>query len=227
MVAVQGMVSATSDTPFLRMRTDEASRLLQTRATNNPTMLRMNPMLHQSSGTLSLVRWGVVCVTAATCGLAAGQGQPAENAAVTARFEVTGQTLARLDNPEQGNTRVEAVGWSGRGSNSFGVGVGSTLERMAPAPRPAEQMQASMDVGVRWRSEVNSRQRVDVAAWRAVSGEVDERPAVTTRVEMQFASPRSASFAELGAVGMQLNGGSRVTLKISKGRPMFYYRSKF
>ena len=156
-----------------------------------------------------------------------GQDHAGDASAVNPRFELTGQPAVRLDGPEQGSTRLEAVGWAGRGSNSFGVAVGSTLDRSVTTARPAEPLQPSMDVGVRWRSEVNQRHRVDVAAWRAVSGEVDERRAVTTRVEMQFAAPRSKSFAELGAVGMQLSGDSRVTLKIRKGRPMFYYRSKF
>ena len=187
----------------------------------------MNPMLHRSSGIRWPVPWGAACTATLACGMAAGQGLATDAVPVTPRFELTGQTLLRVDGPEQRNTRLEAVGWAGRGSNSFVVALGSTLERSAPTPRQAEQAQASMDVGVRWRSEVNARQRVDVAAWRAVSSEDDERPAVTTRVEMQFAAPRSKSFAELGAIGMQLSGDSRVTLKIRKGRPMFYYRSKF
>jgi hypothetical protein len=187
----------------------------------------MNAMLDRSSGTRSLVQRGAAWVMATSCAIAAAQGVPGDAVSVTPRFEVTGQTLAPIDGAEQGNTRLEAVGWAVRGSSSFGVGVGSTLDRKAVAPRQVDGMQPTLDVGVRWRSEVNSRQRVDVAAWRAVSGEVDERPAVTTRVEMQFAAPRSKSFAELGAVGMQLSGDSRVTLKIRKGRPMFYYRSKF
>ena len=188
----------------------------------------MNTMLHRPSGTRFLVQWGAALITASSWGLASGQEIPADSTSVSPRFELSERTLARLDGPEPGNTRVEAVGWAERGSNSFGVALGSTLDRPAPVPRLVEQASASMDVGVRWRSTVNSRHRVDVAAWRALSGEVDdERPAVTTRVEMQFAAPRSKSFAELGAVGMQLSGDSRLTLKIRKGRPMFYYRSKF
>jgi hypothetical protein len=188
----------------------------------------MNIMLHRPTGTRFLVQWGAAIATASSCGWASGQESPTDSASVIRRFEVSERTLARLDGPELANTRVEAVGWAERGSSSFGVALGSTVDRPAPAPRLGEQASASMDVGVRWRSAVNSRQRVDVAAWRAVSGEVDdERPAVTTRVEMQFAAPRTKSFAELGAIGMQLSGDSRLTLKIRKGRPMFYYRSKF
>ena len=187
----------------------------------------MNPMLQRPSGTRFLVHWGAAFITASASGLASGQETPVEVAAsVNSRFELSGHTLVRLDGPDLG-PRVEAVGWAERGSNAFGVALGSTLDRPATAPRLGEQASASMDVGVRWRSTVNARHRVDVAAWRALSGEDEERPAVTTRVEMQFAAPRSKSFAELGAVGMQLSGDSRLTLKIRKGRPMFYYRSKF
>ena len=187
----------------------------------------MNSMLPRPSGTRFLVQWGAAFITASASGLASGQDAPAEVAAVSPRFELSGHTLVRVDGPEPSNTRLEAVGWAERGSNSFGLALGSTLDRPALVPRLGEQPAPSMDVGVRWRSTVNSRHRVDVAAWRALSGEDEERPAVTTRVEMQFAAPRSKSFAELGAVGMQLSGDSRLTLKIRKGRPMFYYRSKF
>jgi hypothetical protein len=173
-----------------------------------------------------LARRAVACVVATCCGGAFAQGLDGSGSQAAARLEVAGQPQARLDNLPP-DTRLEAVGWAGHGTSAFGVALGSTLERAELPGRQADQPQASLDVGVRWRSVVGQRQRVDVAAWRDLSADVDQRPAVTTRIEMQFSSPRTKGFAELGAVGMQLNGHSRLTLKVRRGKPMFYYRSKF
>jgi hypothetical protein len=61
-----------------------------------------------------------------------------------------------------------------------------------------------------------------------VAAAADERPGVTTRIEMQFTSPRSSvGLSDLGAIGMQLDGNAKLQLKIRRGQPMFYYRSKF
>jgi hypothetical protein len=46
-------------------------------------------------------------------------------------------------------------------------------------------------------------------------------------VEMQLAGSRSAFVAEHGFVGLQLDGGARITLRRSGGRPMVYYRTRF
>ena len=46
---------------------------------------------------------------------------------------------------------------------------------------------------------------------------------------MQFsaASARGIQFELGGALGLQLNNNEKVVLRISRGRPMVYYRLKF
>lgn len=47
------------------------------------------------------------------------------------------------------------------------------------------------------------------------------------RVEMQLSGSRSSFVADRGFIGVQLDGGARITLRRSGGRPMAYYRTKF
>ena len=183
---------------------------------------------HQAAAPLA--KWLVACLVTAAGGTACAQDMAAasvEAMAMVPRFEMTGQPLARLDGPTDGSARIEAAGWAARGGSAFGVAVGSSLDRMAALPGQVPQMHSSLDVGLRWRSAVGARQRVDVAAWRELSGDPEDGKGVKTRVEMQFSDARSKGFAELGAVGMQLSSDSRLSMKIRKGKPMLYYRSKF
>ena len=47
------------------------------------------------------------------------------------------------------------------------------------------------------------------------------------RVEMQLSGSRSSLVADRGFIGVQLDGGARITLRRSGGKPMVYYRNKF
>ncbi len=45
---------------------------------------------------------------------------------------------------------------------------------------------------------------------------------------MQFKSARSRGLVpELGAIGMQLDSGAKLSLKTKRGGPMLYYRAAF
>ena len=49
-----------------------------------------------------------------------------------------------------------------------------------------------------------------------------------TRLEVQWASSRTRGLVpEFGAIGVQLQGGSRLVLRARRGGPMLYYRAKF
>ncbi len=93
-----------------------------------------------------------------------------------------------------------------------------------------------VDIGVRWRSAPVDQRRIDVAAYRRINQPQDaytlinsaDRPLYSARVEMQFKSAKFGGLApELGAIGMQLNGGGKVVLRSKRGGPMVYYRSSF
>lgn len=97
----------------------------------------------------------------------------------------------------------------------------------------------SLDLGVRWRSKLATGRHLDVSAWAqtpqlAQSPDAmgliwqQQQPVYGTRVEMQWASSKTRGLVpEFGAIGVQLQGGSRLVLRARKGGPMLYYRAKF
>jgi hypothetical protein len=98
----------------------------------------------------------------------------------------------------------------------------------------------SLDLGVRWRSRLDSGRQLDVSAWAQTPSfaqspdamgliwQQQQQPVYGTRVEMQWASSRTRGLVpEFGAIGVQLQGGSRLVLRARKGGPMLYYRAKF
>lgn len=98
----------------------------------------------------------------------------------------------------------------------------------------------SLDLGVRWRSRLASGRHLDVSAWAQTPQLAQpspdamgliwqqQQPVYGTRVEMQWASSKTRGLVpEFGAIGVQLQGGSRLVLRARKGGPMLYYRAKF
>jgi hypothetical protein len=93
-----------------------------------------------------------------------------------------------------------------------------------------------LDLGLHWRYELDGSYRLDVTAWRRV-GNADAMsliqsldPNYGVRAEMGFASnkgPRAGFVADRGFVGLQLDGGARLTVKRSGRSPMLYYRNNF
>lgn len=99
---------------------------------------------------------------------------------------------------------------------------------------------SSLDLGVRWRSRLTGGRHLDVSAWAqtpqwgpspdalGLIWQQQQQPVYGTRVEMQWASSKTRGLVpEFGAVGVQLQGGSRLVLRARKGGPMLYYRAKF
>lgn len=140
--------------------------------------------------------------------------------------------------------RIDLTRWmTPEAPSSLGVSLG--LNSAVPhggaatfAPQAASS-QASLDLGVRWRSPLYSGRRLDVSAW-AQAPRTNTMPDTMgliwqkqqlqygTRVEVQWASSRTRGLLpEFGAVGVQLQGGSRLVLRAKKGGPMLYYRAKF
>lgn len=123
-------------------------------------------------------------------------------------------------------SRVELVRWKAVGDNAWGMGLGASRDGNSPL-RPG--------LGLHWRSRITDRQRLDLSAWRhfdngaTPSLSPDGAPAeISTRIELQFASPRrSATFGEGGVLGMQLSSTSKVSMRLRGGRPMVYYRMQF
>lgn len=128
------------------------------------------------------------------------------------------------------------------GGRGFGLSLGVSapaLSAAAPTFAVAPMGPTSLDLGVRWRSRLEGSRHVDISAWAKAPqwspapdalGMVwqTQQPVYGTRVEMQWASSRTRGLVpEFGAVGVQLQGGSRLVLRARKGGPMLYYRARF
>lgn len=149
-------------------------------------------------------------------------------------YNETSSELVPHWDPAQQGLRVQTVQWTQVGASAFGLALGMALE---PGLRGEAYNRLRPGFGLRWRSRVNDRQRLDVATWRHLQTARDDdtlqldggEPApLTTRIEMQFVPPKGRGFgAEFGAIGLQLSSDTKLQLRIRRGGPMVYYRSKF
>lgn len=158
-------------------------------------------------------------------------------------------TLRAGNNPERGSTtpsynavqHLDVTRWLGQDTQSrFGLTLGlsaptafTSAPSSAMATGPASQPAPQLDLGLRWRSELQRGRHLDVSAWAQAPDAASQiwqtqPPSYGTRVEVQWASSRTRGLVpEFGAVGVQLQGGSRLVLRARKGGPMLYYRAKF
>ena len=153
------------------------------------------------------------------------------------QFEVSTSNLPRFDNTDNTtqtsrvDMRLMPAGRSGFGL-SLGMNNANTPGAGGVTPFAAPK---SVDLGVHWRYTFDSNYRFDVTAYRrapdADAMSLIERsdPTYGARVEMGLGSTTiSKGFvADRGFVGLQLEGGARVTVKRKFGGPMFYWRNNF
>lgn len=152
------------------------------------------------------------------------------------RLEISAAPIPNLDNVDgsSSTTRLDVTRWPRKAQDAMlGVSVGlSVPSGSALDPRTPPQ---SVDVGLRWRSIMDATRRLDVSAWRRVTPVPDAITLIHgrqpdlygTRVEMQFTTSRSRIVPELGAIGVQLSGGAKLSLRAKHGKPMLYYRARF
>lgn len=155
------------------------------------------------------------------------------------RFEVSGSTPP-LDLAGE-SMRLDATRWmrSGRhGSLGFTVGM-AFPSQVDLRPHTAAVAPWSTDVGVRWRAPLGSGLHLDMAAWTRAARPQQEPDALGmiwhrqqgdygTRLEVQWKASRTGGLVpEFGAIGVQLQGQSRLVLRARGGGPMVYYRTKF
>lgn len=158
-------------------------------------------------------------------------------------YELNSIVLPRLGDTTQhiGVTRwIAPESLNAWGSFGLSLGVSAPAPSAAAAPLAAGAVApAGLDLGVRWRSRLDSGRHLDITAWahapswsppQDAMGMIwqSQQPMYGTRVEVQWASSRTHGLVpEFGAVGVQLQGGSRLVLRARKGGPMLYYRAKF
>ncbi len=156
-----------------------------------------------------------------------------------APVEISGSS-APLDTRGE-SLRLDVTRWMPPGrAGSLGFSLGLMLPTQADL-RPYTTAVApwSSDVGLRWRAPLGSGHHLDMAVWArtARSGqEADamgmiwhrEQGSYGTRLEVQWTSSRTRGLVpEFGAIGVQLQGDSRLLLRAKRGGPMLYYRTRF
>jgi hypothetical protein len=136
------------------------------------------------------------------------------------------------------DARMTLTGWSGPAPMSgMGVGLGLTVPSQSVL-REGRNTAPGLDLGLHWRSADQGQGRVRIGVWQQMRPGPDPIGIVglgsypsnyTTRLEMQFtaASARGIQFELGGALGLQLNNNERVVLRVSRGKPMVYYRVRF
>ncbi|MFY3385689.1 hypothetical protein [Paracidovorax sp. MALMAid1276] len=153
-----------------------------------------------------------------------------------------GRSLAAGSNASNATQHLDLTRWlTPQSPQRFGVTLG--LSGPAPPSAPPSPTTGStsgsqpppmqLDLGVRWRSQLQPGRHLDVSAWAQTPDTMGliwqtQPPTYGTRVEVQWASSRTRGLVpEFGAIGVQLQGSSRLVLRARKGGPMLYYRAKF
>ena len=167
-------------------------------------------------------------------------GAPGSPGAVAAgsQIEISSSSLPRFDNFDGGQRTVQRIDMAllSPGRSSFGVTMG--LSSLSPSRYAlgggATDGLPGMNLGLQWRYIMDNNRRVDITAWRDLGRPNDALSMIQSRdagygarVEMQLAGSRSPFVADRGFIGVQLDGGARITLRRSGGKPMVYYRNKF
>ena len=150
------------------------------------------------------------------------------------RLEVNSSTLPRFDAQDSG-FQAPRVDLSLQQNRGLGVvlGMGSIGLRSATQPNSFAS-QPSLDLGLRWRQVVHSKQ-FDVTAWRRMTTDDDaysliqmRQPVYGARVEMRLGDGNQAKLNAIkGILGFQMEGGAKITVRRKDGRPMVYYRTSF
>ena len=120
------------------------------------------------------------------------------------RVQVRTSALPRIEAQDSG-FQAPRVDVSISPADGHGLSPVLGFSSAAPAPTPAglQPQRPSLDVGLR-------------------------QPTYGARVELNLSPVRKSGLAlDRGFVGMQLEGGARITIKRKDGRPMVYYRSAF
>lgn len=158
--------------------------------------------------------------------------------ATGSRIEISATNLPRFDNFDGTSRTQQRVDMAllTPGRSAFGVTMGVTglaPSRYGFTPGSRDGV-TGVNLGLQWRYTVDNNRSIDIRAWRDLGRPNDALSLVQSRdagygarVEMQLSGSRSPFVAERGFIGLQLDGGARITLRRSGGRPIIYYRNKF
>lgn len=154
------------------------------------------------------------------------------------RTEVSLQASPRMPDGRTADRRFSITRWSETGVG-LSFGIQSTPFTPLTGMSGAASMPWAPQLGVHWRRDLSSRWRVELSGWAQFTPLDTTVPwadqdgqggwdTYTARVEVQWQSARYRGLIpEYGAVGVQLQGGSRLMLRARHGGPMVYYRMRF
>lgn len=173
--------------------------------------------------------------------LAALAGEVGTQPANPVQLDISALNLPRFDNVD-GTTRASRIDltWLPPRQPVLGLAMGMSLgmtNRTAPsfaAGGAYLNAPPRIDLGFHWRYTMNSNYRIDFTAWHrmAAADAIDlvqsREPTYGARVEMGLGTvPKRGFVADRGFIGVQLDGGARITLRRTGGTPMLYYRTSF
>lgn len=147
------------------------------------------------------------------------------------RVQVQTSALPRLELQDSG-FQAPRVDVSLFPANAGGVGAVfgvSGFTGRQPLPLGLAPVRPSVDLGVRW-----NRNQIDITAWRRMTAADDaysliqaKQPMYGARVEMNLKASNGILALDRGFIGLQLEGGGRISIKRKNGGPMVYYRTAF
>jgi len=161
-------------------------------------------------------------------------------AASPVRMEIKASALPRLENQDSG-FQAPRLDLSLLPPSRSGMGVALGMSGFSPRSPGQPQFGTSrtqrpvLDLGLTYRHTLESDRQIDITAWRRMNPEPDaytliqqREPVYGARVEMGLQPARkSRLLADLGFIGLQLQGGARISIKRKHGGPMIYYRRTF
>jgi len=175
------------------------------------------------------------------CGAAVAHASPADQARAPAPAAPTGEALDALPMavfPGVPNDRFAVTRWSRAG---VGVSLGAQATWFAQVPDRAGAAPVSWipRLGLHWSGSLSGRWQVGVSGWADLPSMGAAAPEAgqgagrglgtyTAQVQVQWQSARYGGLVpEYGAIGVQMQGGSRLLLRARHGGPMIYYRVRF
>lgn len=170
------------------------------------------------------------------CCAVMAQPGPADQAhALTWPSQARTEQAPRLAYSGAIDNHLSITRWRPWGDSALGVSLGVPLAG-TPSTAPAPE---ALQLSLHWRSRPRGRWQWGLSGWAdwpAMSTGAPgsdarfgpEHAAYTAQVEVQWQSARYGGLIpEYGAIGVQLQGGSRLMLRARHGGPMIYYRVRF
>lgn len=155
------------------------------------------------------------------------------------RLQVEASALPRFDGYDAG-FQAPRVDLAFLPENARRTGFGPVLGVSTPEGRQPPGMglapaRGGVDLGLRFSHRFQNESRIDITAWRRMTGPDDaysliqmrEQPVYGARVEMKIAPAKFRFGLDRAMLGFQLQSGARISIKRKDGRPMVYYRTSF